>query len=73
MAAGVHELDKIVALFGSVTTASLSMIIPCVIDLLIKYPDLNVWVVVKNTFIIGFGTVGSVLGTALSIKDLVNL
>ena len=72
LAAAVKRLDLFVALFGSVTTAALAIVIPCVMDILARYPTVPVWVGIKNTSIIIVGVTGSVLGTAISIKDLAN-
>ena len=70
LAAAVKRLDLFVALFGSVTTAALAIVIPCFMDILARYPTVPVWVGVKNTLIIIVGVTGSVLGTTISIKDL---
>ena len=71
LAAAVERLDLFVSLFGSVTTAALAIIIPCVMDILAQYPfGVPVWIGIKNTSIILVGVTGSVLGTAISIRDL---
>ena len=70
-AAAIPRLDLFIALSGATTTAALALIIPCTLDLLVKYPNIPTWAWTKNLAMIAFGIFGSVLGTVLSVEDLI--
>jgi len=72
-AAVVPRLDLFVSLTGAITTSALALIFPCILDLLVRYPNIPTWIAVKNGCMITFGVAGSVLGTVLSFKDLLGL
>jgi len=69
-AAAIPRLDLFVALTGAVTTSMNSLIMPCLLDLLLRYPNIPLSVSLKNWTLIVFGIAGAVLGTVLSVKDL---
>ncbi|KAL3140382.1 hypothetical protein ABBQ38_004643 [Trebouxia sp. C0009 RCD-2024] len=71
VAAGVPGFGLFIALIGSLACASLSFIVPALCHLILFKSDLNWFWKGKDVFLIIFGTVGAVCGSAQAIIDIV--
>lgn len=71
VAAGVPGFGLFIALIGSLACASLSFIVPALCHLILFKSDLNWFWASKDVFLIIFGTVGAVCGSAQAISDII--
>lgn len=71
VAAGVPGFGLFISLIGSLACASLSFIVPALCHLILFKSDLNWFWVGKDIFLIVFGTVGAICGSAQAISDII--
>ena len=57
---------------GGTVGSMLGYIFPCLLHLKLKYDQLNLYQVVVDIILVCFGVVMTILGTAVSIKTLIN-
>ena len=73
LAATVPWLDLFVSLLGSVKMSTLSLMAPAIIDTASNWHDLGRfnWKGIKNLFIFLFGAFGCVMGTVISLQNII--
>jgi len=73
LAATVPWLDLFVSLLGSVKMSTLSLMAPAIIDTASNWHDLGRynWRGIKNLFIFLFGAFGCVMGTIISLQNII--
>ena len=73
LAATVPWLDLFVSLLGSVKMSTLSLMAPAIIDTASNWHDLGRfnWKGIKNFFIFLFGAFGCVMGTVISLQNII--
>jgi len=73
LAATVPWLDLFVALLGSVKMSTLSLMAPAIIDTAANWNDLGPynWKGVKNLLIFLFGLFGCIMGTIISLQNII--
>ncbi|KAL0023628.1 hypothetical protein WJX77_008721 [Trebouxia sp. C0004] len=71
VAAGVPGFGLFISLIGSLACASLSFIIPALCHLILFRTDINWFWAGKDIFLIIFGTIGAVCGSAQAVSDIV--
>lgn len=74
VAIAVPNLGGFISLVGAVCLSTLGLIFPAVIDLITFYDEPGLgrynWRLWKNLFLIGFGLLGFVTGTYVSINEI---
>lgn len=74
VAIGVPNLGGFISLVGAVCLSTLGLMFPAVIDLITFYDEPGLgrfkWRLWKNLFLIGFGMLGFVTGTYVSIHEI---
>ena len=70
MALIVPDLDLFISLSGAICMSVLSIITPALLDNAVR--DCPKWVQAKNWILVIFGLGISILGTALSVKELIS-
>ena len=73
LAATIPWLDLFVALLGSVKMSVLSLMAPALIDTASNWHQLGAfkWIGIKNLFIFIFGVFGCVMGTIVSLQNII--
>ena len=73
LAATVPWLDLVVSLLGSIKMSTLSIMVPALIDTATNWDDLGKykWKLWKNLFIFIFGLGGMILGTYVSMSNII--
>ncbi|CAH1119687.1 unnamed protein product [Phaedon cochleariae] len=71
----IPNLGGFISLVGAVCLSMLGLIFPAIIDLVTNYEDPGLgrfqWRLWKNMFLIGFGLLGFVTGTYVSIQEII--
>ena len=74
LAAAIPHLDLMISLVGCFCGAALCIIVPATLDIIMLWPDQYgccKWRLVKDVLICVLGVVGFVLGTAVTVKAIV--
>ncbi|XP_008194780.1 proton-coupled amino acid transporter 1-like [Tribolium castaneum] len=71
MANVIPFLGLFISLVGASAGAFLALILPPILDLIAFKGQLSVFSIIKDSFIISIGVFGSITGTILSFKDIV--
>lgn len=76
LAITIPRLGLFISLFGALCLSALGIAFPAIIEICVLWPDsdfgpLNV-MMIKNILLIVFGLLGLVVGTYVSIVDIVN-
>ena len=75
LAATIPHLDLMIALVGSVGCAALTLLIPPLLEILTLWPDGLLgpyhWKLIKDMLILLFGFVGFVVGTGVSVYQII--
>lgn len=64
------RMDLLVSLSGALTTSLLGLVVPAGLDLLLS-ENISAWKKAKNWFLITIGVMGFLVGTTISIKQLI--
>lgn len=76
IAIGVPNLGGFISLVGAVCLSTLGLIFPALIDLITFYDEPGLgrfnWRLWKNLFLIGFGMLGFVTGSYVSIHEIMH-
>lgn len=71
----VPNLGGFISLVGAVCLSMLGLIFPAIIDLVTFYEDPGFgrfnWRLWKNLFLVGFGLIGFITGTFVSIQEII--
>uniref|UniRef100_A0A182N418 Amino acid transporter transmembrane domain-containing protein n=1 Tax=Anopheles dirus TaxID=7168 RepID=A0A182N418_9DIPT len=74
LAAIIPNLGTFISLVGAVSTSTLALVFPPLIDLLTQWPHANrparPWIMLKDALIIAFGACGFFFGTAKSLATI---
>jgi len=71
LAAAIPKLDLFISLVGSVSSSTLALMAPAIIDTVTAGPDCSRLRLTKNILIFLFGFVGFVAGTYVSISNII--
>ncbi|XP_046414375.1 proton-coupled amino acid transporter-like protein CG1139 isoform X1 [Neodiprion fabricii] len=74
LAIAVPRLGLFISLFGALCLSALGLAFPAIIEICVMWPDMGPGMssLIKNIFLILFGIVGLVVGTYVSLVDIVN-
>lgn len=70
IAVSVPHLDLMISLIGALASSAIALIFPPILEVLVQWPDglgRFKWKLAKNIFILVFGFVGFVAGTATTL------
>lgn len=74
MAAVIPHLDLMISLVGALSSSTLALIFPPILDTLSLWPD-NLgqykWKMIKNGILVVFGFVGFIAGSFVSIHEII--
>lgn len=74
LAAIIPNLGAVISLVGAVSSSTLALIFPPIIDIVTFYPNYgkNNWKLWKDLFVLIFGVLGFVFGTYASVNQILN-
>lgn len=75
LAAAIPNLGGVISLVGAFSSSALALIFPPIIEIITLWPDkyaLSTWMLWKDVGIILFGVLGFVVGSYVSILNLLN-
>lgn len=70
-AAAGHHLDALIDLVGALFLASLGLLIPPILDIIVKWENYGKfnWVLYKDIFLLCIGLFGIISGTYIALKN----
>jgi len=73
-AVSIPKLDLMISLVGALTGTPISLIIPPIIEVatLAPYHLVTKWMIVRNILIMLVGIIGLVIGTTLTVMEIVD-
>eukprot|EP00090_Calanus_glacialis_P045632 TRINITY_DN8597_c0_g1_i1.p1 TRINITY_DN8597_c0_g1~~TRINITY_DN8597_c0_g1_i1.p1 ORF type:complete len:481 (-),score=96.52 TRINITY_DN8597_c0_g1_i1:55-1497(-) len=72
LAAAIPKLDLFISLVGSVSSSTLALMAPAIIEIVTKGDDCSRWTMVKNILIFSFGFLGFITGSYVSVKNIID-
>lgn len=74
LAAIIPNLGAVISLVGAVSSSTLALIFPPIIEMVTFYPNYgkNNWILWKDLFVLVFGVLGFVFGTYASVNQILN-
>jgi len=72
LAAVIPKLDLFISLVGSVSSSTLALMAPSIIDTVTAGPECSRWRLLKNCLIFLFGFIGFATGTYVSLSNIIN-
>lgn len=74
LAAIIPNLGAVISLVGAVSSSTLAVIFPPIIEMVTRYPNYgkNNWVLWKDMMLLIFGVCGFVFGTYASVNQILN-
>ena len=72
LAAAIPKLDLFISLVGAMSSSTLALMAPPIIDTVTNWGKLSAWRVSRNLFLFTLGFLGFLTGTFVSLKNIVN-
>ena len=71
LAAAIPKLDLFISLVGAMSSSTLALMAPPIIDTVTNWEKLSAWRVSRNLFLFTLGFLGFLTGTFVSLKNIV--
>lgn len=72
LAAAIPKLDLFISLVGAMSSSTLALMAPPIIDTVTNWEKLSAWRVSRNLFLFTLGFLGFLTGTFVSLKNIVH-
>jgi len=72
LAAAIPKLDLFISLVGSISSSTLALMAPPVIETITKGTECSRWIMLKNLLIFTIGFIGFITGTFVSVKNIIS-
>ena len=73
LAAAIPKIDLLISLVGAVSSSTLALMAPPIIDTVTNWPDCGKfkWKLIRNIFLFTVGFLGFVTGTFVSVQNII--
>eukprot|EP00092_Neocalanus_flemingeri_P041479 GFUD01045165.1.p1 GENE.GFUD01045165.1~~GFUD01045165.1.p1 ORF type:complete len:473 (-),score=99.36 GFUD01045165.1:322-1740(-) len=72
LAAAIPKLDLFISLVGSVSSSTLALMAPAIIDTITRGEDCSRWIIAKNFLLFTIGFLGFITGTYVSLRNIID-
>ena len=72
LAAAIPKLDLFISLVGAMSSSTLALMAPPIIDTVTNWEKFSAWRVIRNLFLFTLGFLGFLTGTFVSLKNIVH-
>lgn len=72
-AAAGHHLDALIDLVGALFLASLGLVMPCLLDIIVRWKNWGRWhwILIKDLLLLVFGLFGTISGSYIALKNFI--
>ena len=72
LAAAIPKLDLFISLVGAMSSSTLALMAPPIIDTVTNWGNFSAWRLIRNLFLFTLGFLGFLTGTFVSLRNIVN-